>query len=109
MTIGIVSQKHQIVADLTGDLPQPLPLLPVVPAGEPCRAEDNNQRNGNQSFDKRKAMLFFMPGVWRNAVNMTSRNSGFTRRYPENVIRCSALHADWITPRNRVQTKKTGA
>ncbi|VAM42277.1 Uncharacterised protein [Enterobacter cloacae] len=32
VTIGIVSQKHEVIADLTGDLPQPLPLLPVVPA-----------------------------------------------------------------------------
>ena len=57
--VGIVAQKHQVIANLTGGLPQPLMPLPAVPAVQARGAKDDDKRNGDQRFDKRKTVLFF--------------------------------------------------
>ena len=58
VTVGVIAQKHQVIPHLAGGLPKPLPLLPAVPAIEPCGAEDHCQRNGDKGFDKRKPELY---------------------------------------------------
>ncbi|OEG85216.1 hypothetical protein AN661_0204805 [Enterobacter hormaechei subsp. hoffmannii] len=62
VTICVVSQERQVIPHLTGYLPEPLPLLPAVPAIKTRRAEDHNQRDGEKGFDKRKAMFVFHGG-----------------------------------------------
>ena len=62
VAVGMVAQKQQVISHLAGGLPQPLLPLPAVPAVQTGGAKDDDKRNGDQRFDKRKTVLFFHTG-----------------------------------------------
>ena len=59
IAVRVVAQLHQVISDLMCGLPQALLVLPALPAGQARGAENDDQRDGKQGLDKRKAALFF--------------------------------------------------
>lgn len=93
VAVGMIAQKQQVISYLTGGLPQPLLPLPAVSAVQTRGAEDNDKRNRDQRFDKRKTVLFFHIGSVAKRGEHDERRilvlRGVIRRIRSVAARCT--------------------